>query len=607
MGHIATGIPVLWRRASVPAFGLLLLALSLQTAVRAQTPATAAQQNATNGDQLEEVLLVTAERRTEDVEKTPISIATVSGDTLLQENAVKLDDAIAAVPGVDIIGGPAGFLVRIRGEGINIPPTDGDPSVPVMLDGHYNTQVTTTFYGFYDIARVEVLRGPQGTLFGKNSTGGVVNIITNDPSNKQEGLASVTVGNYNTLDTQFMYNTPVTDSLALRVSGSTASHQGFLSNGDNGLGSQSGRLKLRYAPNDAVSIIVGAEVTHNNSTPPGSVVSFGTSCCSATDPHGSTNPWYDPAPAGGYWNTNIGRYWASGEFDLGWSKLSILPSLQTFNIRWFNHFAPGGSVAEYEASPGGFQVSSQDQYAAEIHLASEDSSKVKWLVGVYYYNTPNWISQGSNLVSATGVTQTPGIYPTDPSYTYEDEGIRDLAVFGQTTIPITETLRITAGARETSDRKTISYINNPAATTPGEGYLTPWYPRLTSSEFTYKAGLKGDLSPKSLMYAQVSSGFIAGGFNFTNDSTFGPETLTAYEIGSKSRFLDDSLQVNAEIFDNEIKGLQTFYQLANPFYNGTTITARSLRSWCNQPRPAATAVNSKRLISSPVPTAWTCL
>src|SRR5208282_2921854 len=149
-------------------------------------------------------VIVTAERRPEDLEKAALSIATVSGDALVRENAVKLDDAIGTVAGVNIIGGPAGFLVRIRGEGINIPPTFGEPSVPVMLDGMYNTQVTTTFYGFYDIDRVEVARGPQGTLFGKNSTGGAVNIITNDPTNKEEGFAFVSVGDYNTLNTQFM-------------------------------------------------------------------------------------------------------------------------------------------------------------------------------------------------------------------------------------------------------------------------------------------------------------------------------------------------------------------------------------------------------------------
>jgi iron complex outermembrane recepter protein len=538
---------------------------------QAQTAATPASLPGVN-DQLEEVV-VTAEKRSEDIEKTAISIATISGDALVRENAVKLDDAVAAVPGLNIIGGPAGFLVRIRGEGINIPPTYGEPSVPVMSDGMYNSQVTTTFYGFYDIARVEVLRGPQGTLFGKNSTGGVVNIITNDPVSTEEGMASLSVGNYDTLDTQFMYNSPLTDDLAIRVSGSTSSHEGFLSNGDNGLGSQSGRIKLRYAPTDALSILVAAEITHNDSTPPGSVLAFGTSCCTADSPHGSSNPWYDPAPGGNYWRTNYQRYWADLEYDLGWGRLSVLPSAQSFFISWRNNFAPGSTVAQYEASTGQYQTSGQHQYAAEVHLQSEDSSRIKWLLGVYYYNTPDWITQNNNLTSASGAPQSPALYANDPSFTYEDEGIRDLAAFAQTTIPITDALRFTAGARETSNRKTVNYVNNPAADTPFEGYLTPWNASLSTNQFTYKAGLETDLSPTSLLYAQVSSGFVAGGFNFNNDSTFQPEKITAFEIGSKSRFLQDTLQVNAEIFDNEIKNVQTFYQLANPFLNGTTITA----------------------------------
>jgi iron complex outermembrane receptor protein len=547
----------------------LVLGFGAEPWARAQSASAPATDS---GEQLQEVI-VTAERRAENVQSTAISIATVSGDTLLKDNDVKLDDAIAAVPGVDIIGGPAGFLVRIRGEGINIPPTYGEPSVPVMSDGLYNDQIVTSFYGFYDIAQVEVLRGPQGTLFGKNSTGGLVNIISNDPGKKEEGLASITFGNYDTLNTQFMYNSPLGDDLAIRVSGATSSHEGYLTNGDNGLGSQSGRLKLRYAPGDAVTILLGAEISYNDSTPPGSVIAYGTSCCTIDSPHASTDPWYDPAPGGNYWRQKYRRYWADLEFDLGWAKLSLLPSAQEFFLQFRNNFAPGSSVAQYQASPGAYMTSGQDQYAGEIHLSSPDSSPVKWLIGGYYYNTPKWVTQGDNLVSAAGAVQLPSIYPTDPSYTYEDEGIRDLAAFAQATIPITAALRITAGARETSNRKTVSYINNPAAITPGEAYLTPWNTQLSTSQFTYKAGLEGDLSPSSLLYADVATGFVAGGFNFNNDSTFKPETLTAFEIGSKNRFLQDTLQLNAEIFDNEVKRVQTFYQLANPFYNGTTITA----------------------------------
>jgi iron complex outermembrane recepter protein len=523
-------------------------------------------------DKLEEIV-VTAERRVSDIEKTPISITAVSGDALLRENAVKLDDAIASVAGVQIIGGPAGFLVRIRGEGINIPPTYGDPSVPVMLDGMYNTQVTTTFYGFYDVARVEVMRGPQGTLFGKNSTGGVVDIITNNPIQSEEGLASVTVGNYDTLNTQFMYNAPLTDDLAVRVAGSTASHQGFLSNEDGGLGSKSARLKLSYAPNQAFSLLLGVEVSSNDSTPPGSVIAFGTSCCSVNLPHGSTDPWYDPAPGGNYWRAQYRRYWADLEYDFGWAKLSVLPSVQTFDIEWHNNFAPGSSVAQYEASTGAYQVSSQNQYAGEIHLASPDNARVRWVAGVYYYNTPDWVTVGNNLVSDTGATQLPALYSTDPSYTYEDEKIRDIAGFAQATISLTDWLRLIAGARETSSRKSVYYVNNQAADTPGEGYLTPWNTSLSTTQFTYKAGLEEEVSGRSMLYQQVSTGFIAGGFNFNNDSTFKPETLTAFEIGSKNRLLQDTLQLNAEIFDNEIRDVQTYYQLQNPFLNGTTITA----------------------------------
>jgi iron complex outermembrane receptor protein len=525
-------------------------------------------------------VVVTAERRSENLQRTAIAITQISGQELQQEGAVKLDDVINSVPGVKIIGGPAGYLVRIRGEGINIPPTLGDPSVPVMADGLYNAQVTTTFYGMYDIDHVEVLRGPQGTLFGKNSTGGVVNFITADPKQSVEGRASVGVGTYSLMQTEAMYNAPLSDKVALRIAGSTAYHDGYLSNGDNGLDSKSVRLKLLYRPTDAFSALLGVESSTNGGTPPGSVIGWGTGDPTATDAHGSSDPWYDPAPGGNFWRAKYQRYWLQLTYDLGWADLSVLPSAQNFDIKWRLHFAPGGSVAAYQASPGAYQTSDQHQYATEVHLASPSSQKLKWLAGLYYYNTPDW-EYPQNTVGSNG---NPVIDPAVISYTRTLETMRDYAAFAQATIPLSDTFRLTLGGRVTDSKKTITGVNNQALSTPATLWLSCWNtvvpacagatpPVIKTTRFTYKAGVEFDVAQNSMLYVQTASGFIAGAFNTSVSTTSPAETLTAYEIGLKSRFLSDTLQVNAELFNNEVKNMQTFYTLPNPYLNGTTITA----------------------------------
>jgi hypothetical protein len=143
------------------------------------------------------------------------------------------------------------------------------------------------------------------------------------------------VGNYNTLDTQFMYNSPLSDALAVRHVGCHVLARRLFEQRR-----QRARLSIRsfqaalHANGCTISILVAAEITHNDSSPPGSVLSFGTTCCTADSPHGAANPWYDPAPGGNYWRTNYQRYWANVEYDLGWARLSILPSAQSFFIEW---------------------------------------------------------------------------------------------------------------------------------------------------------------------------------------------------------------------------------------------------------------------------------
>lgn len=170
----------------------------------------------THGAALEEVI-VTAQRREESLQKTPISITAISGADLLAREVTSIDSALRDVPGVVIQGNANGGGVYIRGIGSGQDSAIGGPAVNLNFDGIYQQQPELPMASIYDLERVEVLRGPQGTLYGRNATAGSINIITANPQDHFEAAGTVGLGNYNLLHTEGMVNVPLNDAIAVRA------------------------------------------------------------------------------------------------------------------------------------------------------------------------------------------------------------------------------------------------------------------------------------------------------------------------------------------------------------------------------------------------------
>lgn len=551
--------------ASRNSVGLLAgLCLSFTAGAQAQTGAD----GATKYDELETVV-ITAERRETDVQRTPISITAVSGEDLADAAKATIEDALRTVPAVQISGGIFNSAVFIRGLG---PSLNTDPAVNMSVDGVYQSDGLVGSQ--YDVARMEVLRGPQGTLYGRNATAGSVNVINNDPSNTYEASGSLQVGNYNAVRTQAVLNVPLSDTLSVRTAAMLSRHDGYLSNGHQDEDTTSARLKLRYAPSEAVSVLLAGEYLHLGGNGQGNVLA-------PLANHPGGDPWYSGNQKGVTDARKTSAY-AKVDWDLGWGVLTYQPSYYKFDLFW-----------ELDLLGNGLGVTNRTskQHTEELHIASPSSSRIQWIGGLYYLKRDfidmgplaarRAIGTGRSLSTAAGTNFT---YVTTWQYAESQ------AAFAQATFPLTDTLRLTGGARYTSDKKTgrgTAWTVNRTALTPGVGYgggdfinaaLNTSLPSAsrsrTDKELTWKAAVEFDVTPTSMLYAQVAKGFKSGGINsfstglvaggYSTPTTFEPESMLAYELGSKNRLFNNRLQVNASAYYYDYKDQQIFTIIPQP-------------------------------------------
>lgn len=529
---------------------------------------------ATSADTLEEIV-ITAEKRAENLQKVAATVTVLGGDDLQAQAKNTLEDALSSVPGVDIRLGPTAGVTHIVIRGVSALDVTDSP-VNYNVDGVFQS---TTGAPSFDLGRIEVLKGPQGTLYGRNATGGVVNVINNDPSPQFGATASIQAGNYGAVRTEDMLNLPLNDLLSSRFAFLYSKNDGYLSNGANDQNITAGRAKFLYTPTERLSILLAGEYDkwggHGAGTVPIPLSSH-------------SDPWYTPDPLGGY-SANKWQLFSVVNWDLGRAVLTVEPAY--YRIKQIFD-------SEITGPTQGLSVNGSElvQKTIEARLAQPASSALKWQLGLYYldYTTTNFLAQplvaapiSSN--SATGLFQpflssaaalaAPGtVFRRPIGATGVSEPITDSvseAAFGQTTIPLTNALRLTAGLRYTKDRKTqqgrvfnaLGIESNPYAapvltseiTTPCGNPVTTatCYQAADFHATTWNAGIEYDIAPQSMLYANASKGYKSGGLQILPTvGSYGPEFMQAYEIGSKNRFLEDKLQVNLDVYYDNYTDMQ---------------------------------------------------
>ncbi len=526
------------------AFIALLAATSpalAQTAPQTTPDATPDATPAPGG--LEEII-VTAQRRNESLQKASVAVTAISGESLTTQVA-KAEDLTRLVPSATItLGGGGASITTIRGIGTLASNGLAEQVVAFNLDGVYLARPAAVGGQFYDLERVEVLKGPQGTLYGRNATAGAINLITKKPTFTPEAEFSGQVGSYNLLQGQGSVNVPVSDKVAVRVAGQAIDRNGYLSDGYNDQKQYSGRATLLAHATDELTLMITGDYTHIGGKGAAGVLSplvdpgnpyLGPSEAASNKVYtsfvipGRAPNGLPPIKADGYSNNNFYGITGSAELDSDFGKITILPAYRRSNLD-YRQYAAGFQVDDKEKS---------DATSLEVRYATPSTGPFSLVIGGYYFKESGEFTLNPYVFSPAGVA------PPYPSTTYVTYDTRALAAFGQATYSITDAIRLIGGLRYNNEKKTDAGTARNSFT----NVITPFTGALEFNRLNWRAGVETDLSATSFLYATVSTGFKAGGFfPAAGDNSFKPETLTAYSIGSKNRFLGNRLQVNLELF-----------------------------------------------------------
>ncbi len=521
-------------------------------------------------------IFVTARKREESLQNTPISITAFSATDLEVRSLTSLSEIGDHTPNLSFgstgVGSGDSARVHIRGIGQTDFIVTTDPGIGIYVDGVYMARSFGSLFDLLDIERVEVLRGPQGTLYGKNTIGGAVNVVTEKPSDEFGGYAKVTAGRFNRIDGKVSLNMPlVEDKLSMRISAMSLNNDGFAENIFDGSPMSddetlAARGVLRFTPNDSVDIELAVDVARKRAHSENlKLVSFDPTGALVfpinlfIGPFGSAQVLADPFQTNGDFSgpNNVNDLDAFGaSFTLDWD-LSDTVSLKSITAYREIETVYG---ADQDGTPLAIahtlDMVDQEQFSQEFQLTgSSFDNRLDWVAGIYF------ISEQAH--GFTDVDLLPGFFPAiglDITIDVENktENI-SYAGFVHGTYHLTDKFSTTLGVRYTYEEK--EYFANHVHSQNGVPVIVAkeeddW------SAFSPKFGIDYQLTDDILTYASASRGFKSGGFNgrpLDNSpglESYDPEFVWSYEAGVKSRFLDDRLQLNAAFFYNEYSDVQ---------------------------------------------------
>lgn len=569
---------------------------------------------------LEEVV-VTAQRRERGLQDSPIAVSAVSGDTLRAGNILSYADLARSAASVTFTeGSPLDQELNIRGVvSVRIDSPTSDPSIGIFVDNVYVGRTGQLNTDFYDIERVEIIRGPQGVLLGKGVVGGAFSIVTAAPEREWGGLVSGSYGNYNDQKIFGHVTGPLSESLSGRISFQTQERDGFFRDilNDRDLENKSStqvraqllyeppgedlsaRLVLEYAQDDSNGIHrIGEDINPDLAGPK----SFSRGRAVVAEARGglsrneslSTHPTYvgDTEPTSQFldrenWalslnvEKGIGEHlnlvsvtgYRTGTSGSLYSQTGIDPR-NPFNV------ADGSVPLVFDSVVSEYE--DFEQFSQEVNLSYDNpESRIDWLVGAYYLTQD---IQKNDIFVAHSQPAVPGTEIFAETLSGESEWLNDggtdtLAIFGQVGFTITDQLKLTIGGRYTEDdkdgdvtgvsNKTGDFFNpdSTVALTPlsavysvGEGYTASY--KDSWSEFTPQAILEYNPGDGFMAYVNVAKAFKGGGFEDTPSNpvaatlSFDPETVTSYELGVKMDFLDNRARVNAALYYMDYVDLQ---------------------------------------------------
>jgi iron complex outermembrane receptor protein len=500
-------------------------------------------------------VVVTAEKVEGNVQKTPIAIDVYGGQQLQSQGVHDINGLMNIAPAVNVTGNTGGgTVVTIRGISSRDTTEVGDPAVAISSDGFYVDRSYAIGLTQYDMDRIEVLKGPQGTLYGRNATGGAINIITTKPKKDYEGYVSVEAGNYNTLNTEGAVNVPFGDKVQARASFTTNFHDGYRDNGPNGrfddANARSGRLQLSVQPTDTFRFHVLAQQTTQRSNPGGSFITEyvpdANGFVKNTIPTNLPNPkaFVNPAPGHVFLTDNAYR-WDANFDGLPFGNLVYLGGYD--DLKW-DQLTPSWLYGPINSPPTQTRQYNQTEHPKtwnqELRIASKDpNGRFTYQAGLFYFQDDNALDSFNRQTNGLGVTHF--------IYNVKFKSLSEFASFGFKPI---ESLKLTLGVRNNHDEKTRVGTIASFSATGVPNPVASGNAGTRADKVTYHAGADWQWTSRNLVYAKYDTGYKAAGF--TDIAPYGPETVTAYEIGTKNRFFDNKLQLNADYFSDDYVGQQ---------------------------------------------------
>jgi iron complex outermembrane receptor protein len=540
-----------------------------------------------------EAIVVTARRREESIQSTPVDVTAFTGDELRTLGAESSMDLARFTPGLQTapVSGEGNIPnIAIRGVGLNDFRAYNESPSAVYVDEVYKGALASLDFQLFDLDRVEVLKGPQGTLFGRNATGGLIQYISKKPTSDTEGYARLSFGSFNDLTLEAAIGSSLTDAVDARVSVVHHQHDGTernlnpLGNDGNALDLTAERGQLAFALADGMSLLLAIEHGQNDDDG-GNTYRYAASyllpdSLAALEPSNSTrnaavvglsNVSDINVSPGPFLTTNSTSGTARFEWKGNSTTFASISNYQTFQMR---------QAGDCDSTPVDYCFTRFDsnttQYSQELHLQGARQN-IRWDMGVYYLS-----------LNTNGIQELLGpfaqlILGAPSSYTAYQLDTKSWAGFGQIEYDLFPSLTLTGGLRYTDDSKNMfqSFLNGvvPGGVVYDQSTIGDEAKRADGS-ISFLTDLRWRPTDNMMLYGGVSRAPKSGTFNSgfgpppANQYAVKPEQLTDYEVGAKSDWLDGKLRINGAAFYYQYKDYQAFvFQDLNQYLFNVDATA----------------------------------
>ena len=562
-----------------------------------------------------EVIVVTAQKREQDLQDVGISVTAFTGDQIRELGFTNTTDVVAMTPGLNYTvpnAESSQINFFLRGVGLNDFADANENPVAVYVDDIYRPAMGGLSFQMFDMERVEVLRGPQGTLFGRNTTGGLVHFISKRPTDELDGYLNLTGADYSQIKVEGAIGGPIGGSVSGRLSFATNQHDGYTENRGTGpdyneTDAKAARGQLLFTPSDSVDLLLNAFYSDNDAA-------VGAWQHQATDIVNGQSVGLGPSQQGvgvdcnldgvvdatdrppgtdcfGYRDTDgdpfAGEYDRDGrvEVETSGASLNFNWDLANFTITSITGVQTVERLQSEDTEAGPFPLiqptfqAETDTFTQELRIAG-GSDTLQWLAGLYYFDNE---VDGHYLLDLTNL----GFVFFDANYTQETEST---ALFGQLEFALSDAWSLIVGARAATEEKELDYLNVDTS-----GFFTDVVGLPTNVAFDFDRDSVGDLAVQDhdsysgkveldwrpsddlLFYGSYSRGTKSAGFNvgfldqneiFASNTVatipYDEETLSSYEVGFKSTLMDGRTRFNASAFYYDYKDFQTFrFELLN--------------------------------------------